>query len=254
MGEKSERKKVRVLFGIPDEGHTLCESYDNRLEMAIHLGTLQALSYVGINRYDSIEYKIPNGTEYQFSLGIVGQVFPALARERLADYAVEGEFDYLFMIDDDMLAPRDLFERLIAHNVDIVAALAFTRSAPHKPVLYNLEEGFDPIVKQKYFANLPVIHYPKDQLVECDAVGFGAVLIKCSVLRAMKKPWFMSTTGAGEDIYFCHKARKAGFRVFMDTSIKLGHLGYPKVITEETYESESNAKELRSRFGEWKKY
>ena len=30
-----------------------------------------------------------------------------------------------FMIDDDMLVPVDLFEKLVRHDVDICAALAF---------------------------------------------------------------------------------------------------------------------------------
>jgi len=248
------RKIIKILLGIPDEGHTLCESYDNRLSMALHLGTLQVLSSLGRESYCGARYQVEKGVEFQFSLGIVGQVFPALARERLAEYSLDGKFDYLFMIDDDMIAPSDLFEKLYANKKDICAALAFTRNPPHGPVLYNLEKGFDPIRGERYYCNYSVKTYPKDQLVECDAVGFGAVLIKVDVLRGMKKPWFMSTSGAGEDIHFCHMAREAGFQVYMDTRVKLGHLGYPKVITEETFEQENNAEGLREHFGVINKY
>jgi len=53
----------------------------------------------------------------------------------------------------------------------------------------------------------------------------------------MKAPYFFSTTGSGEDIYFCIKAKQdAGARIFMDTRIKLGHLSAPKIIDEEYYE------------------
>lgn len=247
--EENDKKVVRVLLGIPNEGHTEPEAYDNRIEMGIHLGSLQVLSSLGLTKYCGVTYDIPTGVEYQFNLGVVGQVFTALAREKLAEYAVESGCDYLFMIDDDMLSPRDLFEQLVKHDVDVIAPLAFTRNPPHKPVIYNLEKGYDP-VGGSYFINHPVLNYKKGALLKCDAVGFGAVLIKTSVLKQMKAPWFMSTSGAGEDIYFCHKAIESGFGVFMDTSVKLGHLGYPKVITEETYEFENNVKELRETYGD----
>ncbi len=248
------KKIIRVLVGIPNEGHTDCEAYDNRLEMFMHLGNLQVLSSLGLKAYSGIKYDIPDNVEYQFSLGTVGEVFPAYAREQLARIAVESKFDYLFMIDDDMLAPPNLFELLVRHNVDIVAPLAFTRQWPHKPVIYNLEDGYDPTTHQSFYTNYIVSRYPKNQLVECDAVGFGAVLIKIECFKKMKQPWLMTTSGAGEDIHFCHSARKSGFRVFMDTSVKLAHLGYRKKITEETYEHEGDVKKEREEKGDLDKY
>ena len=250
----ADRKIVKVLIGIPDEGHTLPQAYDDRLTMFMHMGNLQTLSHFGEDTYCGVKFDIPENTEYQFSLAVVGQVFPALAREVIATRAVEYGFDWLFMIDDDMLAPANLFECLVKHDVDICAALAFTRNAPHKPVLYNLETGYDEFKKERYYINYPVISYPKDTLVECDAVGFGAVLIKVDVFRDMPKPWFMSTSGAGEDIHFCHQARQHGYKVHMDTSVKLGHLGYPKVITENTYEEEENINSVREVYGDINKY
>ena len=247
------KKVIRILWGGPKAGDTDTEAYDNRLEMATHLGNLQILSHMGITEYGGITYDIPEDTEYQFSLSTVGDVFPAYAREQLAICAVENGFDYLFMIDDDMLAPADLFEKLVKHNVDIIAPLAFTRNAPHKPVIYNLDVGFDPVTKQDYYINYIVERYPKDQLVRCDAVGFGSVLIKVDCIRKMKKPWFMTTSGAGEDIHFCHSAGRHGFGVYMDTSVKLAHLGYRKKITEATYEEESTVKQDRAERGDIEK-
>ena len=248
------RRIIKVLFGVPNEGHTASRAYDNRMEMCTHLGVLQTLSSLGLQTYCDRVYDIPDGVEYQFNIGVVGETFPALARERLVDIALEGEMDYLFMIDDDMLVPADTFELLIKNDVDICAALAFTRHDPHKPVIYNLSGGYDELVKKSYYVNQPVITYPKEKLVQCDAVGFGGVLIKMEVFKKMERPWFMCTSGAGEDINFCHKAGEAGFKIYMDTRIKLGHLGYHKLITEATYEEEANIEELRKEYGDYEKY
>lgn len=245
---------IKVLIGVPNQGHTLVDAYDNRLLLMQHLGVLEVISRLqipikkvtGLDYIDQ-NYHYPKGIAFEFGLATVGNVLTPIARERIAEIAVEGEWDYLFFIDDDMICPPDMFEQLYAHQRDIVGALAFTRFAPHKPVIYIVDEGFDSVTKQNYYTSKCWLTYPKDTLVECDAVGFGAVLINCGVLRSMRQPWFTAATGKGEDIQFCFDAGKSGFKVFMDTSCKLGHLGPPKSITEEIYESETNVKELREK-------
>ena len=248
------KKLVKVMWGIPNEGHTLTDAYDNRLIMATHLGTLQVLSHFGAKEYGGMLFDYPDNVEFEFYQATVGNVLTPIARDRIAELAYEEGMDYLFFIDDDMLSQPDLFERLYKHQKDIVGALAFTRFGPHKPVIYVLDEGFDPIEKKAYYTSKAYLNYPKDTLVECDAVGFGAVLIDCKVLKKVRRPWFTPATGKGEDIQFCFEARKAGFKVYMDTATKLGHLGPPKVITEEVYDQETNAPELREIYGSGMKY
>lgn len=243
------KKIVKVMIGIPNEGHTLVDAYDNRLLMMYHLGILQTLSHFNKKEYAGVKFDIPDNTEFEFYQATVGNVLTPIARDRIAKMAVDEGMDYLFFIDDDMICPTDLFERLYKHQKDIVGALAFTRFPPHKPVIYALTQGYDEVEKKSYYISKAVLTYPKDTLVECDAVGFGAVLINVEVLKKMSSPWFVAATGAGEDIQFCFDAGKAGFKVYMDTSTKLGHLGPPKNVTEEVYEEETNNKELREIYG-----
>ncbi len=206
-------KVVKVLVAIPNIGVTAPESYCNRLENFFHLGKLQAAGFCQ-----------KSNPRFEFYQVTVGRMFVPLAREEAANMALDMGADYLYMIDDDMTCPSTMFEGLYQHDVDVVAPLAFTRNFPHHAVIYEIEEGYDPVHKTDYFINHLVTNYPKNSLVECDAVGFGAVLIKRRVLEAMPKPRFTCSSANGEDILFCHKAKKLGFRIFMDTSIKLGHL------------------------------
>lgn len=241
-------KTVKVLFGLPKDGKTEPKAYDNRMELCFHLGALQALSEHGLKELSGVKFDYPEGVKFEFYIATIGRVFTALARERIADTALSLNADYLFMIDDDMTAPPDLFELLYRHDVDIVAPLAFTRYPPHKPVLYELKNGYDAIENKKYYINYPILDYPRNTLVQCDAVGFGSVLIKTDVFRSMKKPWFMTTSGAGEDIHFCWSAGEAGKKIFMDTSIRLGHLSDPEEITEETFMADKNQEELKGEY------
>ena len=203
-GARMAKKIIKVLVGIPTKGNTDPEAYDNRLEMFMHLGNLQTLSAKGEKEYCGVEYDIPDGVEYQFSLSTIGDVFVAYARQQMAYTAVNNGFDYLLMIDDDMICPPDLFEKLLRHNVDVV--------------------------------------------------GFGSVLIKVEILEKLEKPWFMVMTGAGEDIHFCHQAKRAGFKIHMDTATKLGHLGKRKKITEHTYEHANDTDKEREEKGDTDKY
>jgi hypothetical protein len=235
-----DKKIVRVMFAVPNEGGTEPEAYDDRMCFTARLGMLHVLSEFGLHEFEEKKFDYPEGHAFKFHIATIGKVFTALARERLAEAALEANMDYLLMIDDDMLCPVDIFERLYKHNVDIVAPLAFSRYPPHKPVIYRVNSGIDPMTRKPFYINYPVLNYPRNQLVECDAVGFGAVLIKCDVLKKIPKPRFMVTSGAGEDIHFCYMAAKEGYKVYMDTSIKLGHLGMPRIITEETYDADEN--------------
>ena len=214
-------KVCKVLVGIPLKGHTPPSSYHDRMLMWKYLGHRE--------EQDFWEKKSPR---YTFSLSCTGEILVPYARECFAKQAVDMGCDYLFMVDDDMLAPPDLFFQLLKHDKDIVAPLAFTRNPDHKPVMYQVIEGDDSATYENFYKNVYEMNYPRNKLVQCDAVGFGAVLIKAEVLKKVPEPRFMGLMGTGEDVTFCYRAKKAGFEVWMDTSIKLGHLGSPTIVTE----------------------
>jgi hypothetical protein len=235
----------RVLVGIPLKGHTPPESYHDRVLMAYYMGGMETEQ----------KYK-ESKPRYEFVWVSTGEIFVPFAREMLADQALNYKCDYLFMIDDDMLSPVDLFYKLVKHDVDIVAPLAFTRNPPHRPVMFSIIEGYDNIAKKEYYINTTVYNYPRNKLVECDAVGFGSVLIKTDVIKKMRKPCFMGSMGTGEDIHFCIAAKKLGFRVFMDTSTKLTHLSKPIFVSEEYSDNYNKmTQEQKDKYyGQYEKY
>lgn len=230
---------VKVMICIPTEGHTPAGALDTLMMMQFHNGKLEG----------------QNPGKYEFYQAAVGRVLTPLARERLTEWAQLQGCDLMLMCDDDMLVPYDLFERLhetmVKHQADVVAALAFTRVAPHFPVIYRVNEGYDAVAHKPFYEREIVKNYPKDTVVECDAVGFGSVLINLHMVKKMKKPYFMSTTGAGEDIWFCYSAKKeANAKIVMDTRVKLGHIGNPPVIWEADYERINNVVETRRVMGD----
>lgn len=214
---------IRIAISVPNESYVPCEAYDNHMALAMKLGRLE-------------ERLKP---QYEFYWYSTGRLLTPMAREKLISVAIEKKLDYIMMMDNDMLYPYDFFEAMLKDveehpEIDILAPLAFMRNPPHNAVMYTSTEGYDTQRHESYFYNNFVKNYPKDTLIECDAVGFGAVLINMRIFAKMKAPYCFSTTGSGEDIYLCYKAKKeANARIFMDTRIKLGHLGSPIVIDEE---------------------
>lgn len=245
LAREKDPNVITVLIGFPHEGMTGCEAYCNRLANMKHLGHLEERM--------KLEKTSPR---FEFLQVVVGRMHVHVAREEMAKKALFANADYLMMIDDDMTAPDDLFEKLYADDKDIVAPLAFTRNFPHKPVMYRCEDGWDPVSHCDRFTNFPIMNYPKDRLVQVDAVGFGAVLIKMDVIRKMPSPWFMNPYKTGEDINFCYEAKKYGFTTWMDTRVKLGHVSHPLIVTEEYVQSQwkLHGMDIEKHVGEYKKY
>lgn len=246
--EKREEGVVRVLIGFPHEGMTSSEVYCNRLANMKHLGHLEERGKL-----------LKQTPRFEFFQKTCGRMHVHVARDEMAKTALVANCDYLFMIDDDMTAADDLFEKLYASQKDIIAPLAFTRNFPHKPVMYSCIEGWDPVTQTEHFTNYAIMNYPKEKLVQCDAVGFGAVLINMNVIRNMPAPYFMNPNKTGEDISFCYEAKKRGFTTWMDTRIKLGHLSHPIIVTEEYVEQQRKAfgykqEDFEKKYGTYEKY
>jgi len=240
LAKTKDPNVIRVLVGIPHEGMTGSEAYCNRLTMFKHLGHLEERGKL-----------LKTTPRFEFYFKTCGRMHVHVARDEMAKAALVSDCDYLFMVDDDMIASDDLFEQLYASQKDIIAPLAFTRNFPHKPVIYSCREGWDSVAQCVQFTNFSVMNYPKEKLVECDAVGFGAVLINVDCFRKMPQPWFMNPYKTGEDISFCYEAKKYGFRTWMDTRVKLGHVSHPLIVTEDYVQAQWKAygMEVEKRYG-----
>jgi GT2 family glycosyltransferase len=110
-----------------------------------------------------------------------------------------------------------VLERLLSHNKDIVGANYNRRSYPSQSLTL-----FKCLAGTYYNKELP------KTLFECDAIGTGCLLIKADVFKKISKPWFFygaEDRMIGEDIYFCEKAKEAGFKIWCDPNLEVGHLG-----------------------------
>lgn len=150
-----------------------------------------------------------------------------IAKDKVNEYTGE-KFTHLLWLDDDHVFESDLACVLARHDKDMVSALYYARVGKTLPVVYVKDHSGD---EYKHF---PIIEAP-NCLFECDAVGFGALLMRRDVLDRVPEPWFTIDWKAGEDIAFCVRAKKHGVKVWCDGQYKLGHVGAPQVIGHQHY-------------------
>jgi hypothetical protein len=151
------------------------------------------------------------------------------ARNMACERALQGGFEWLFFIDDDVIPPVDAFRRLASRRLPIISGLYYRRNLPIVPVMLKANaEG----------AMNWITDFQPGSLLEVDMVGAGCLLIHTSVLRAMKSPWFDWRSDhtelapgerLSEDFAFCADARKKyGYKIHMDTSVQCLHCGYAR--------------------------
>lgn len=162
------------------------------------------------------------------------------ARNKLAQKAVEMGADYTMWFDSDMIFEPDTMARLLAQDKDIVSGLYFRRSPPYTPVAFK---ELDIEARKWEDQNLPT------ELTKVGGIGFGCVLIKCDVLfevAAKFGTWFEPINGFGEDLAFCWRARECGYDIYLDPSVKCGHVGH-MIVTDKFFEAYAGGKKNESK-------
>jgi len=169
------------------------------------------------NFYDHVNMLVkPEGTMMTTSHG----QSPARNRNIMIEAALANNATHCLFLDDDMAFAPDMLEKLLAHDKDIVSGLYLMRAYPHHPVMFD--EAYDDGKCRFSFLNKG-----RSGLVEVVNIGLGACLIKTEVFLSMAKPWV--TLGECErdhwcdDIAFFNRARKAGFKMYVDLDVPVGH-------------------------------
>lgn len=143
----------------------------------------------------------------------------ASSRVYLVNHAMKVGATHLLFVDSDMTFPHKVIPLLLAHKKDIVGVEYNRRMFP-------LEGTSKPLTKAS------------DSLYEGAFVGAGLMLIDLSIFNkewvdknGKKAAWFsfgrdsQGMLVVGEDAWFCYTARDNGFSIWIDPTIKVGHVG-----------------------------
>lgn len=143
--------------------------------------------------------------------------------------AKEAGADWLFFVDDDMVFDPDAIDRLVKHRLDVVSGLCVRKTWPYSPTIHHWVED---VKRYRTPDNIEL-----GRLIECDGTGTAFLLINMRVFNKLEPPYFCFPARhgrvLGEDLYFCEIVKKAGYKIYVDTGVIIGHLGlYPFTIED----------------------
>lgn len=195
--------------------------------------------------WTSIPEKLLEGiVELDFCTLMIGRGLisdrPDLARARngLVAAALDRQPDFLYLLDADSVIrkPRSSVEALrllfdmVRAGADIVSGTYLSKASRRVCAIRKITEEADEFLS---------VDEARGSITEVDAVGMGCCLVRKSVFQEVEYPWFMFPQGStpfsrepSEDIYFCNKAREAGFRVWLHGGVEVDHVGLFKLTLD----------------------
>ena len=140
---------------------------------------------------------------------------------------------HLYFMDSDVVPPNGALEKLLAHDLPIVAGIY--------PMNVNGEDAWSFKMDGKSYTKtyggwcnrrIPL----PDELISANAIGGSTLLIEREVFDKLERPWFKIVYKAidedgraydeGEDEYFSRIAIEAGYKIMVDPTVICKHFNY----------------------------
>jgi hypothetical protein len=210
-----ETPHYNIVIATP--GRMLHSEYVSSLVKSTEWLSARGLSYTFLNKYSSF---VPSARELTATNTYV--------HNWETNQIGSGEFTYdkILWIDSDIEWTTEDLERIWKSELDIVSGLYQTHPNGTVAVNFPDEAGRPTKVNKVEF----LLH---DDPVEVGGVGFGFVAMKCGVFESIKRPWFLIRrikwddvdfyTNVGEDYSWCANAQKAGYKIWVDPTVKVLH-------------------------------
>jgi hypothetical protein len=156
--------------------------------------------------------------------------------QELSDRVVAEGFDYLWIVEADVVVPTNALSRLLGDNVDVAAGLMpfhfyeqnNRRFPSHKDMMIT---GFvlpDKNGNPTFDIHVLYLNEVKDKMLVGSKEhpifnGTGCILIKRGVLEKIR--WHWDNKVSGFDVYFWKEIQEQGFSCVTDGFVLCGHLG-----------------------------
>ncbi|MFH0751969.1 MAG: glycosyltransferase family A protein [archaeon] len=230
--------KPKILIGIPT-----CDWYDYCLMEFI--GSIRALDYDNTEILFVDNSKGDNYAKKLNSLGFKAKQIPYYEKPRdkmvhsrnlLRSEFLKGEYDYMLLLDADVIVPPNSLSKLLTHNKKVITGIYYSfykinGQTRMMPVLWMQEDEKKQLMK--FFTPEEV---EGSKLVEARACGTGCLLIHKSVLEQIQFR-YKPEVDACDDVWFCHDIKQKGIQLYADTSIKCKHKIIHRIQNKDEWKS-----------------
>ena len=157
----------------------------------------------------------------------------ATARNKIAQMAIDGGYDYLLMIDNDVTPPKDALANLLEDDLDVVSGYYAHRNKDNdETIVTNLcKVGELNYMTQWDGDELRAELAKGNTVIRIHGGGMGCILIKRHVFERISYPWYdwvnyrdPKRSMLSEDMYFCERCGAEWIKMHADTRVACGHL------------------------------
>ena len=165
----------------------------------------------------------------------------ATARNKIAQYSMEIGADYVLMVDNDVVLPKNLLKNMLDNPVDVCLGYYAHRHTD------NVYRGQTCVCKLKDESGKAYFNYPLESLytakemaevssrgeykIRIHGGGMGCALIKTSVFSQLRYPWYdwvnyndKKRNMLSEDLYFCEQCKQMNIPIYTDSRAGCGHI------------------------------
>ncbi len=157
-------------------------------------------------------------------------------KDGMIQYAKSNQFDYLFLIDSDLVIHPDTLQQLIKAEKDIVSTIFWTRWQPNSPEMpqvwvsdhYSLYEARagekleDEEIRRRTVEFLEKLRRPG--LYEVGGLGACTLISSAALYAGVSFKKIQNLTLWGEDRHFCVRSAALGLSLYVDTHLPAYHI------------------------------
>lgn len=146
-----------------------------------------------------------------------------VSHQYCADLAISGGYSHILHLESDVIAPLEVIDQLIQHNLPFVGALYYRDNGKSRRLMVQRHIMRSPqnIISENFLPEDDVC-FVDGTLKKVAAIGLGCVLINVDVLKKIKFR-YVEGAEAHTDSYFSEDCFRHGIKIVADTSLICKH-------------------------------
>jgi hypothetical protein len=150
------------------------------------------------------------------------QCGPQIPRGRNLGAAKSLQGPWVLFVDSDVIPSAFDLPRLLSRDKPLIGGVCCRRFPP-----WDLTAVKDGWTGPQDIERVRLATLPRSGVIKVSAVGTGFLLVRSSVLEAIRFPWFkcgqIRQDLLLEDTGFCLEAARAGIATYLDCEVRVGH-------------------------------